>query len=83
MLSNRIMLTRRFFLSAAVTLSSLGLVLGVITAADNNTCTSSNLQTWWHNTGEINYQTPVQEDNVRQSHVYTTWVKSTADPNET
>lgn len=28
------------------------------------------LKTWWHKTGEINTQTPVQNENVRQSHLY-------------
>lgn len=52
-------------------------------AADNATAALSNLQTWWHENGEINYETPVQESNVRQSHVYSAWVKSTADTSNT
>lgn len=42
----------------------------------NVTSSDSRLQTWWHNNGEINYQSPVQEQNVRQSHIYSAWVKS-------
>lgn len=52
-------------------------------AADNATADISSLQTWWHENGEINYETPVQEGNVRQSHVYSAWVKSTADSSAT
>ncbi|KAK7224466.1 hypothetical protein V2G26_012469 [Clonostachys chloroleuca] len=36
----------------------------------NTTADSDVLKTWWHNTGEINTQTPVQNGNVRQSHLY-------------
>ncbi|KAF2087522.1 glycoside hydrolase family 49 protein [Saccharata proteae CBS 121410] len=36
----------------------------------NNTANSDQLKTWWHDTGEINWKTPVQPGNVRQSHVY-------------
>jgi hypothetical protein len=32
------------------------------------------LKTWWHATGEINTQTPVADDNVRQSHLYSVQV---------
>ncbi|KAI1875454.1 hypothetical protein JX265_004512 [Neoarthrinium moseri] len=58
-------------------------VNGNIIARDNTTASTENLQTWWHSTGEINYQTPVGENNVRQSHVYSTWVKATGDPTNT
>ncbi|KAI3395881.1 hypothetical protein diail_666 [Diaporthe ilicicola] len=34
------------------------------------TITDSLLQTWWHNNSELNFETPVQEGNVRQSHIY-------------
>jgi hypothetical protein len=56
----------------------LALLSGLV-AADNITANTPYLQTWWHDTGEINYQTVVQEGNVRQSHVYSASVKSTAD----
>lgn len=42
----------------------------------NATTTDSILQTWWHNNGEVNYETPVQEGNVRQSHIYSASVGS-------
>lgn len=52
-------------------------IMGNITASD------STLQTWWHDSGEVNYQTPVQQENVRQSHLYSASVKSTADSSGT
>jgi hypothetical protein len=52
-------------------------------AAANTTANSAYLRTWWHNTGEVNYQTPVKNANVRQSHIYSTWVKSTSDASNT
>ncbi|KAF3769352.1 family 49 glycoside hydrolase [Cryphonectria parasitica EP155] len=64
-------------------LLTLDLVLGDITAARNVTSSTSDLQTWWHDNGEFNYETPVRDENVRQSHVYATWVKSTTDTNQT
>ena len=45
----------------------------------NNTAQLSNLNTWWHNTGEINTQTPVQNGNVRQSHMYNIKVATSDD----
>ncbi|KAJ4387298.1 hypothetical protein N0V93_007887 [Gnomoniopsis smithogilvyi] len=42
----------------------------------NTTASGTDLQTWWHDNGEINFDTPVQEGNVRQSHIYSTWVGS-------
>ncbi|KAM0469472.1 hypothetical protein ACHAPX_010493 [Trichoderma viride] len=36
----------------------------------NSTSNTTELLTWWHNTGEINTQTPVQDSNVRQSHLF-------------
>ncbi|KAI8633718.1 dextranase precursor [Xylariaceae sp. FL1651] len=62
------------------------LVRGVradVTAPGNQTADTSNLKTWWHKTGEINWETPVQDGNVRQSHVYSAWVKSTSDSTNT
>ncbi|KAK9782890.1 hypothetical protein SCAR479_01233 [Seiridium cardinale] len=52
-------------------------------APDNTTVATEYLQTWWHNTGEINYQTVVLEDNVRQSHLYSVWARSTSDSTNT
>lgn len=40
----------------------------------NRTASSSLLQTWWHNTGEYNTQTPVLDGNVRQSGNYSVQV---------
>lgn len=56
--------------------SSLAFVSSNSVASKNATVSDSRLQTWWHNNGEINYRSPVQEQNVRQSHVYSAWVKS-------
>lgn len=47
--------------------------------SNNATASDSSLQTWWHSNGEINYQSVVQEQNVRQSHVYSAWVKPNTD----
>ncbi|KAI0487713.1 dextranase precursor [Xylaria cf. heliscus] len=58
-------------------------VLADVTAPGNETADIDSLTTWWHNTGEINYETSVQHGNVRQSHLYSAWVKSTADSSET
>lgn len=41
------------------------------------TANNSQLLTWWHNTGEINTQTPVADDNVRQSGLYSVQVRTT------
>lgn len=41
-----------------------------IRSVQNRTITSDKLQTWWHPTGEINTQTPVEQGNVRQSRLY-------------
>ncbi|KAI1261668.1 dextranase precursor [Xylariaceae sp. FL1019] len=54
-----------------------------VIAPGNGTANTSSLTTWWHETGEINYETPVQNGNVRQSHVYSAWVKSGDGTNET
>lgn len=45
-----------------------------LTLKANRTADSEALKTWWHSTGEINTQTPVQNENVRQSHVYSVQV---------
>ena len=39
-----------------------------------NTAYTEQLQTWWHSSAEINTQSPVQPDNVRQSHLYSVQV---------
>jgi hypothetical protein len=44
--------------------------------ATNTTADLSDLVTWWHSTGEINTETPVQDGNVRQSHLYSVTVAS-------
>lgn len=58
-------------------------VAGDTVAAGGVTSSNEYLQTWWHDSGEVNYQTAVQDENVRQSHLYSAWVKSTSDENET
>ncbi|PNY28527.1 Dextranase [Tolypocladium capitatum] len=47
----------------------------------NHTADSAQLKTWWHGTGEINTKTPVQNGNVRQSHMYSIQVSSSSDRN--
>lgn len=42
----------------------------------NTTATGTDLQTWWHDNGEVNFDTAVEEGNVRQSHLYSSWVSS-------
>lgn len=61
---------------ASLLASSLAFVSSNFVVSKNDTVSDSRLQTWWHNNGEVNYQSPVQEQNVRQSHVYSAWVKS-------
>lgn len=43
-------------------------------APTNKTHCGNDLCTWWHNSGEINQDTPVQPGNVRQSHRYSVHV---------
>ena len=64
----------RAFACAACLLTST--ILSMTVSAGNNTVGSGVLQTWWHDTGEINTQTPVQPGNVRQSHLYSVQVGS-------
>jgi hypothetical protein len=45
-------------------------------ATSNTTANLSDLVTWWHETGEINTETPVQNGNVRQSHLYSVEVST-------
>ncbi|KAJ3560710.1 hypothetical protein NPX13_g9209 [Xylaria arbuscula] len=68
------------FIAASPLMSA---VVADVTAPGNETADIDSLTTWWHETGEINYETPVQPGNVRQSHVYSAWVKSTTDADET
>ncbi|GAB7357558.1 hypothetical protein MBLNU459_g0072t1 [Dothideomycetes sp. NU459] len=49
-----------------------------VNAAVNATSSTNSLQTWWHDTGEINTETPVANGNVRQSHLYSIQVASIA-----
>ena len=46
----------------------------------NNTATLPTLKTWWQPSGEINTKTPVQNGNVRQSHLYTVQISTAANP---
>ena len=62
-----------------VTTSSYA-TLATGSAAANLTSNSSSLLTWWHSTGEINTKTPVQNGNVRQSHLYMAQIASAANP---
>ena len=50
-------------------------------SADNHTADITGLKTWWHQSGEINTQTPVQNTNVRQSHAYAVQVGLVSTPN--
>ena len=50
--------------------------LGSRSVLTNQTIKSSKLQTWWHDTGEINTETAVKPQNVRQSHAYSVQVSS-------
>ncbi|KUI60894.1 Isopullulanase [Cytospora mali] len=77
------MFADRLHSSLAVLSLALTTAVGGTAASENVTTSNSNLVTWWHDNGEINYQSPVQEGNVRQSHIYSTWVKSTSDSSAT
>lgn len=48
----------------------------------NNTADSDSLKTWWHSTGEINPTGRVQDENVRQSHLYNIKVAASSSPND-
>ncbi|PMD45998.1 glycoside hydrolase family 49 protein [Hyaloscypha variabilis F] len=48
----------------------------LVAFAANTTASLSTLKTWWHATGEINTKTPVQNGNVRQSHIPSTYYNS-------
>ncbi|RDW63509.1 putative dextranase protein [Coleophoma cylindrospora] len=49
-------------------------------ATANATANLTDLQTWWHANGENNTKTPVQNDNVRQSHLYSIQVALASAP---
>lgn len=53
------------------------------TTSNNTTSngTTGTLKTWWHPTGEVNTQSPVQDGNVRQSHLYSVQVASSSGAN--
>lgn len=55
---------------------------GILEPANNRTADSTELKTWWHATGEINTKTPVQNGNVRQSHMYRIQVATSARPDD-
>lgn len=65
-------------LALAISESAIGAVLyphgnshpSALTGTTNNTHCGADFCTWWHDSGEINTQTPVQPGNVRQSHKY-------------
>lgn len=42
----------------------------------NRTADTPDLKTWWHNSGEINTETAVADENVRQSRLYSIQVAS-------
>lgn len=44
----------------------------------NSTADSDVLKTWWHSTGEVNPTGRVQDENVRQSHLYAIQVASSS-----
>jgi hypothetical protein len=51
-------------------------------SAENNTANSDALRTWWHPTGEINPTGRVQNENVRQSHIYSIQVAAISSPEQ-
>ncbi|KAL1614908.1 hypothetical protein SLS54_009357 [Diplodia seriata] len=50
----------------------------VIRQAGSNPANLTNLQTWWHDTAEINTQTAVGDGNVRQSHLFNVQVAASS-----
>ncbi|KFY19177.1 hypothetical protein V493_08096 [Pseudogymnoascus sp. VKM F-4281 (FW-2241)] len=50
--------------------------------SSNSTASTPELNTWWHPTGEINTKTPVDVNNVRQSHLYTVQVATATAPKD-
>lgn len=51
-------------------------------SAGNRTADSAELKTWWHNSGEINTETAVADENVRQSHLYSIQVASSVNSSD-
>lgn len=68
----------RYFVycSASLLAFSIAFVGSDSIVSNNVTASDPGLLTWWHNNGEVNYQSPVQQQNVRQSHIYSAWVNS-------
>lgn len=56
-------------LLSALSLSFVPIALALPKGGNSTHC-GSDFCTWWHGSGEINTQTPVQPGNVRQSHMY-------------
>lgn len=50
--------------------------------ATNRTSDSLTLKTWWHASGEINTDSPVKDDNVRQSHLYSIEIATASSPDD-
>jgi hypothetical protein len=65
--------------SSSLLLLALTLFASIASAA-NTTASLPTLKTWWQPTGEINTKTPVQDGNVRQSHLYSVQVATAATP---
>lgn len=63
----------------AVILFSSPAFAAYIRQTNNVTHCGSDFCTWWHGSGEINRDTPVQPGNVRQSHKYSVQVSSSGD----
>ena len=63
---------------ALLCLASLSLLSSTALAV-NDTIDNGDVHTWWHESGEVNTQTPVQEGNVRQSHLYSVQVGTSQD----
>lgn len=67
-------------INALVKMFPIQIMRGLLFSALHSTATSrpsanaaanlSDLYTWWQLTGEINTKTPVEDGNVRQSHLY-------------
>lgn len=59
--------------------SPVGTVVG---CTANCTANTTELLTWWHDSGEVNTQTPVQDGNVRQSHIFNVQVATSSSPSD-
>lgn len=69
---------RKLALGAVLLLSSPAFA-AYIRSTNNVTHCGSDFCTWWHDSGEINRDTPVQPGNVRQSHKYSVQVSLAGD----